>query len=135
MNTRTFFIVTLFFAGILVADKSYSQVYVNAHVGFGLPVPRVYCDPPPVVYEEPCPAPAPVYEGYGPGRVVVVDHGYGYYHDRYDHRGYGRGYRDFDRRDHGRRDDDHRGYEHRDFDRRGYDHRDHGRGWEHGRNW
>ena len=38
----------------LIATKGYSQVYVNAHVGFRVPGPRVYVAPAPapVVYQD-----------------------------------------------------------------------------------
>ncbi|HEX4851872.1 MAG TPA: hypothetical protein VFV08_13750 [Puia sp.] len=72
--------------GTLVATRSQAQVYVHANVGFGLPAPRVYCEPAPapVIYSDPYAYPQPVY----PRRViepVVVGYGHGYWygHDRY----------------------------------------------------
>lgn len=123
-------ILSMILAGTMVATTGYSQVYVNAHVGFGFPAPRVYCapPPPPVVYETPCPPPC--YNDYNRHRVVIVDHRYGYYHDRYDYdrnydRWHERDYRDHERyydRDHERyhdRHDDHEDHdEHDDHDRR-----------------
>jgi hypothetical protein len=57
---------TLVIAGSMIATTGYSQVYVNAHVGFGFRGPRVViaARPAPVVYQEPyaAPAPAPVYQ-------------------------------------------------------------------------
>lgn len=133
MNTRKFLLASLFITGLLFAEKSYSQVYVNAHIGFGIPGPRVYYAPAPapVVYEEsyPSPPPAPCYnDGYQPAPVVVVNHGYGYYHNRYD---YARGYeRPYIARDYNRNRYDQRGYDRGRYDHRGYDHgRDHGRNW------
>ena len=71
-------IFTAITAASLIATKSYSQVYVNAHVGFRVPGARVYVGTapvaPPVVYQQ-----APVYEQQAP----VYDNGYdgGYYAD------------------------------------------------------
>ena len=94
------FIAAMITAGTLIAAKGQSQVYINAHVGLGYPVRRMYYappPPPPVVYQEDAYAPAPVYEtpacqapppcydAYG--RVVIVDrgwHGRGYYHEGFD---------------------------------------------------
>jgi hypothetical protein len=125
---RRLLIATLIIAGTMVATTGYSQVYINAHVGFGYPVHRVYCaPPPPVVYQEEypappvvyeTPAPAPCYGNYNQERVVIVNRGYhgqGYYHDRYDHNRYE------DRRDERYRESRHRDHE-RDYDRRDYDH-------------
>lgn len=61
------FILSAVIAASLIASKSYSQVYVNAHVGFRVPGARVYVSSgpgyvapaPPVVYQ---PAPPPVYQ-------------------------------------------------------------------------
>ena len=65
------FILSAVIAASLIATKSYSQVYVNAHVGFRVPGARVYVSsgpayvaPAPVVYQQ---APAPVYtDDYAP---------------------------------------------------------------------
>lgn len=83
-------------AASLIATKSYSQVYVNAHVGFRVPGARVYVAPAPVytapapVYTQPAPEydqpvydqPAPVYGGgyYAAPEVCETEYpGYAYY--------------------------------------------------------
>ena len=70
---KALLLTTMIIAGSLVASTGYSQVYVRAGVGFGLPAPRVYYTPAPapapVAYEDeygPAPeyAPAPVVDEY-----------------------------------------------------------------------
>lgn len=59
---KKLFVLTTILAGTLIATSAYSQVSI--HVGFNLPVRRVYVAPPPpptVVYQQ-YPAPAPVYQ-------------------------------------------------------------------------
>jgi hypothetical protein len=81
---KKLFILTMILAGSLIATTGYSQVYVNARVGFGFPVRRVYARavvPPAVVYQEGY-APAPVYqEGYAADPLVYENEfpGYAYY--------------------------------------------------------
>lgn len=88
-------IFTTIIAASLIATKSYSQVYVNAHVGFRVPGARVYVGTgpvaPPVVYQQapvytqPAPVydqPAPAYDGgyYADPAVCEADFpGYVYY--------------------------------------------------------
>jgi hypothetical protein len=97
-------------AASLIATKSYSQVYVNAHVGFRIPGPRVYVAPAPV-YAAPAPVyeqPAPAYDGgyYAPPAVCESDYpGYVYYdypawYGHYRDRVYFQHYRPFFERDH-----------------------------------
>lgn len=144
-------------AASLIATKSYSQVFVSAHLGFRVPGARVYVAsapvPPPVVYQ---PAPvyaqtAPVYDGgyYADPSICETDFpGYAYYdypawYGHYRDRVYFEHYRPFFERDHrtyfygGRFDharfDNDRGYS-RGFDRgyaRGTD-RGYARGTDHG---
>ena len=60
-------VFTAVVAASLIATKSYSQVYVNARVGFRIPGARVYVAPAPV-YAAPAPVyeqPAPVYDQPG----------------------------------------------------------------------
>ncbi len=62
-------VLTAVIAASLIATKSNAQVYVSAHVGFRIPVPRVY-------------VPAPVYADgyYADPAVVEADFpGYAYY--------------------------------------------------------
>jgi hypothetical protein len=78
-------------AASLIATKGYSQVYVNAHVGFRVPGVRVAVAAPVVYGRAYAPAPAPVYdeytpapvyqEGYAPAPVVYENDfpGYAYY--------------------------------------------------------
>lgn len=112
-------------AASLVATKSYSQVYVNAHVGFRIPGARVYVAPPPVyaspapVYQEPAyqePAPvyqdpaydqAPAYGGYYASPNVCeseypgyVYYNYPAYYGHYRDRVYFSHYRPYFERDH-----------------------------------
>lgn len=73
-------IFTAVVAASLIATKSYSQVYVNAHVGFRIPGPRVYVAPAPV-YTAPAPVyeqPAPVYDQPDPAYDQAPGYG-GYY--------------------------------------------------------
>jgi hypothetical protein len=71
----------LLVAATLVATKSEAQVYVRGGVRFGIPipVPRVYCAPPRVVYAPAYPAP------YYGGGVVVAGPAFGYYGRGYYH--------------------------------------------------
>jgi len=113
--------VSAVIAASLIATKSYSQVYVNAHVGFGIPRPRVYVAPAPVyaspapVYQEPAPVyqdqeydQAPAYGGgyYAPPAVCESEYpGYVYYdypawYGHYRDRVYYSHYRPFFERDH-----------------------------------
>src|ERR1700754_3032646 len=62
-------ILSAVIAASLVATKSYSQVYVNARIGWRVPAPRVYVAPAPV-YTAPAPVynePAPAYGDQDPG--------------------------------------------------------------------
>src|SRR5882757_1448720 len=76
---KKLFVLSAVIAASLVATKSYSQVYVNAHVGFRIPGARVYVSsgpayaaPAPVVYQN-----APVYnDGYAPAPAPVCQDGY-----------------------------------------------------------
>ncbi len=84
-------ILTAVVATSLIATKSYSQVYVNARVGFRIPPARVYVAPAPVYdqpspeYDQPAPAygqPAPGYDGGYYAAPVVCETefpGYAYY--------------------------------------------------------
>jgi hypothetical protein len=96
---KKLFILTAVIAASLIATKSYSQVFVGAHIGFRVPAPRVYVGaaiPAPAVYA-PAPAyvaPAPVYAGgyYAAPAVIEAEFPgyayydypawYGHYHDR-----------------------------------------------------
>ncbi|HEY4109806.1 hypothetical protein [Puia sp.] len=93
-------LVTAALAASLIATKSYSQVYVNAHVGVRLPGVRVYVAPAPV-YTAPAPvysSPAPVYNDpaydggyYAPPATCEAEFpGYVYY----DYPAWGGHYRD-----------------------------------------
>lgn len=152
-------IFTAVAAASLIATKSYSQVYINAHIGFRIPGPRVYVAPAPVytapapVYEEPAPVyeqPAPVYEGgyYAPPAVCESEFpGYVYYDypawgGHYRDRCYFEHYRPYFMRDHreyfygGRFDRDRWENERWEHDRGNHRGWDHERGWErHGRHW
>lgn len=141
-------ILTAVVAASLIATKSYSQVYVNAHVGFRIPGPRVYVAPAPVytapapVYEQPAPVydqPDPAYDqqapGYGGGYYAAPNvceseyPGYVYYdypawYGHYRDRVYFQHYRPWFERDH-------RAYFYGGrFNHRGWEH---DRGWGHGR--
>jgi len=68
---KKLFVLATILTGTLIASSAYSQVYVNAHIGFRVPGARVYVSTPPpppptVVYQQyPAPAPAPVcQDGY-----------------------------------------------------------------------
>jgi len=150
---KKLFVLTTILAGTLIASSAYSQVYVNAHIGFRVPGVRVYVStpppPPPVVYQQ-YPAPAPVcqnddYDGDGyaqaPTTVVYENEfpGYVYYNypaycGHYRDRVYYEHYRPYFERDYrpyfsGRR-FDHERFEHDRYDRGGYDHdRGRHRGW------
>ena len=76
---KLFIFSALVAATSFIATKSYSQVYVNAHVGFRVPGARVYVSsgpacvaPAPVVYQN-----APVYnDGYTVAPAPVYQGGY-----------------------------------------------------------
>jgi len=115
-------VFTAVVAASLIATKSYSQVYVNAHVGFRVPGARVYVAPAPVytapapVYEQPAPVydqpvydqPAPAYGGgyYAAPEVCETEYpGYAYYdypayYGHYRDRVYFAHYRPWFERDH-----------------------------------
>jgi hypothetical protein len=91
----------------LIGNSAYSQVYVNAHVGFGVPFHRAYYAPAPrVVYQEAyAPAPAPVVceNVYPEAAYYTYPAWHGHYHDSFyyahwrpyyerEHRGYDRHY-------------------------------------------
>lgn len=137
------FILSAVIAASLIATKSYSQVYVSAHVGFRLPGARVYvssgpaCAAPAPVYYQPAPppvytqeyAPAPeqcdpvVYESEFPGYVYYNYPAWqGHYRDRW----YYAHYRPYFEREH------YEYFNHGRFDRDRYEHdwHDHDR-WEH----
>lgn len=115
--------------GVLFTNSAFSQVYVNAHIGFGVPARGVYVAPAPVVCEDAYPT--TVYENDFPGYVYYNYPTWnGHYRDRVyyehyrpfferDYRGYFRG-RTFD---HGRFERDYRG-------RANYGDRGYHRGWE-----
>lgn len=74
---------------IATTTTSKAQVYVSAHIGFGVPVHRVYCappPPPPVVYEE-APAPVVYQETYPDAVYYNYPAWQGHYRDRcyYEH--------------------------------------------------
>ncbi|MBS1596745.1 MAG: hypothetical protein JST75_00865 [Bacteroidetes bacterium] len=112
-------LASLIIAGCFVATNGNAQVYVQARVNFGPPIPRVFCPPPApvVVYNDP----APVYYQRECDRPVVIRRnsydGYGYENTRY----YNNDYRRNDR-----------GYYRDDCDR---DDREHGRGHAYGHRW
>ena len=71
-------LLSFILAGVLVTTTGHAQFIVRAHVGFGIPAPRVWIPPIPV--------PSPVYvdpyaTSYGPCERVVVPYGRAY--DRY----------------------------------------------------
>jgi hypothetical protein len=105
---KKLFILTAIIATSFIATKSYSQVFVGAHIGFRVPAPRVYIGaavPAPVVY---APVPAPVYADgyYAAPNVIEADFpGYAYYdypawYGHYHDRVYFEHYRPFFNRDH-----------------------------------
>lgn len=107
-------ILSMIIAGSLIATTGYSQVYVSAHVGFGLPVHRAYYAPAPVVYGGVYAAPAPAPVVYGNDFTYLPEYAYynypawqGHYRDRF----YYEHYRSYYAREH--RGYDHRGYDHR----------------------
>lgn len=130
---KKLFILTAVIAASLIATKSYSQVFVGAHIGLRIPAPRVYVGaalPAPVVY-----APAPVYAGgyYAAPAVIEADFpGYAYYNypawgGHYRDRVYFEHYRPFFHRDHAAY-FYHGGFDHARFEHeRGYAY--HGRRW------
>jgi hypothetical protein len=129
---KKLFIFTAVIAASLVATKSNAQVFVSAHVGFRVPVPRVVvAAPAPVVYGAAY-APAPVYaDGYyaAPAVCEADFPGYAYYeypawNGHYRDRFYFEHYRPYFERDH-------RAY----FDRGHFDHDRfvHDRGFHRGR--
>jgi hypothetical protein len=94
---KKLFVLATILTGTLFATSAYSQVYVNAHIGFRVPGARVYVTtppPPPTVVYQQYPAPAPVCQdgydqngydqnGYGQAPATVVYEnefpGYAYY--------------------------------------------------------
>ena len=116
-DMKKLFILTTIIAASLITTAGYSQVYVGAHVGVRIPVPRVYVAPP-VVYANAY-APAPGYQGgyYAAPAICETDFpGYAYYNypawnGHYRDRFYFEHYRPFFERDH-------RAY----FHREGFDH-------------
>jgi len=72
-------LASLILAGCFVATTGNAQVYVQAKINFGIPVPHPFCPPPPprvVVYSDPAPVyytePAPVYYQQPCERPVIV---------------------------------------------------------------
>lgn len=137
---KRLFVLSTIIAASLIATTGYSQVYVNAHVGIGLP--RIHGlpipVPVPVVYQsapvcQETYAPAPVaYEAYPDAAYYTYPAWNGHYRDRvyYEH------YRPYYEKSHRVvAYNDHRGYDHREYDRRGYDHRENDHRGEHGRGW
>ncbi|HTI89515.1 MAG TPA: hypothetical protein VL727_02950 [Puia sp.] len=140
---KLFILSALVAATSLIATKSYSQVYVNAHVGFRVPGARVYVSSGPAyatpAYVAPVPAPvcqdgydAVAYENEFPGYAYYTYPAWnGHYRDRF----YYAHYRPYFEREHyayfnhGRF--DRARFEHERFDRGHYDrgHYDHGRRW------
>jgi len=134
---KRLFVLTTIIAASLIATTGYSQVYVNAHVGIGLPrihgvpipVPVPVIRPSVAVYDDAyAPAPA-VCETYPDAAYYTYPAWNGHYRDHvyFDH------YRPYYEREHRvayveHRDYDHRGYDHREYDHRGYDHKDDHRG-------
>ena len=118
--SKKLFVLTTVVAASLIATKSYSQVYIGAHIGFRVPTPHVYIGAtvpaPAPVYEAPAPvyqqAPvyeqAPVYAGgyYAAPSVCEAEYpGYAYYDypawaGHYRDRVYFEHYRPFFYRDH-----------------------------------
>ena len=133
-------ILSAVIAASLFSTKSYSQVFINAHVGFRVPGARVYVHtapayvaPAPVVYQtapayQPEPvyndgyAPAPVYQGgYDPNVYENDFPGYVYYNypawnGHYRDRLYYTHYRPFFQREHSAY------FYHGRFDNRRFDH-------------
>lgn len=138
---KKLFILSALIATSLIATKSYSQVFVNAHVGFRLPSARVYVNSGPAYVAPAYVAPAPVYQEQCDPVVYENDYpGYAYYsypawNGHYRDRFYYAHYRPYFEREHyayfnhGRF--DHERFEHERFDRGHYDrgHYDHGRRW------
>jgi hypothetical protein len=147
---KKLFILSTVVATSLIATTGYSQVYVNAHVGFRVPGIRVYATAPAPVYQTPPPAPvydeytpAPAYQdGYAPAPVyqdgcapatVVYENefpGYAYYNypaweGHYRDRFYYAHYRPFFERDYGgyfnRGRFDHERFEREHFNRGGFE--------------
>ena len=130
---KRLFILTAVIAASLIATKSYSQVFVGAHIGLRVPAPRVYLGaaiPAPVVY-----APAPVYAGgyYAGPAVIEADFpGYAYYNypawgGHYRDRVYFEHYRPFFYRDHAAY-FYHGGFDHARFEHE-HGYANHGRRW------
>ncbi len=123
---KKLFILSAVIATSFIATTGYSQVFVNAHVGFRLPAPRVYvAAPAPVVYGG-----AYAADGYYAAPAVCETDfpGYAYYdypawNGHYRDRFYFAHYRPFFERDH-RAYFDHGHFDHERFNR-GYA----GRGW------
>jgi len=104
----------LILTGVFISNATQAQVYVQSHIGFGVPVHRGYYapPPPPVVYEDNY---APAYsDDYLYDNNVVIVGGPGH---RYERR-----HRDYDDR-----------YYRGGYERREYRHYDRDRGWDRGR--
>jgi hypothetical protein len=126
---KRLFVLSTIIVASLIANSAYSQVFVNAHVGIGLP--RIHSlpipVPVPVIYQstpvcQEAYAPAPVaYEAYPDAAYYTYPAWNGHYRDHiyYEH------YRPYYERSHRVAYNDHRGYDHRDYDHRG----DHRRSW------
>jgi len=121
MKTKKILLATaLIFTGSMIATTSQAQVYVNAHVGFGIPAPRVYIAPPVVYQDEYAVAPYS-YEDEYPGCAYYEYPAWnGHYRDRF----YFAHYRPYFEREH--REYFNRGR----FDRERFEHErfNHGRG-------
>jgi len=81
-------LLSLILAGVLVTTTGHAQVIVRGHVGFGIPVPRVFIPPIPVptpVYSDPYAVPYYPQRDYE--RVVPY---YGRAYDRYHYNVYPR---------------------------------------------
>ncbi|HZE85096.1 MAG TPA: hypothetical protein VE035_12360 [Puia sp.] len=158
-TTKILLAAALVITGSMIATTGYSQVYVNAHFGFGVRAPRVIITrPAPIVYQDQYAAPAPVYQdeyatpapvcqdGYSTPATVVYENefpGYAYYsypawNGHYRDRFYFAHYRPYFEREHvgyfNRGRFDHERFEHERFNGRYADrgHNDRG-GWDHHR--
>ncbi|HEY4290113.1 MAG TPA: hypothetical protein VGN00_23595 [Puia sp.] len=136
---KLFILSALVAATSLLATNSYSQVYVNAHVGFRVPGARVYVSSGPA-YVAPAPAyvapaPAPVYQDGYDGAYENEFPGYAYYtypawNGHYRDRFYYAHYRPYFEREH------YAYFNHGRFDHARYDHERFNRGhYDHGRRW
>lgn len=120
---KKLFIAVTIIGASLMASNANAQVFVSAHVGFGIPVHRAYYAPAPrVVYQEayvPAPAPVVCENVYPEAAYYTYPAWHGHYRDNcyYEH------YRPYYERSHR--------YYGRDRD----DYRDHDRHWDHGHRW